>query len=360
MWDEAPDRLRISPITLVDRWRKSISRRAWLAGTAVGSLSIVAACRSRSQRPEVVAYVALDAEFSEPLLKTFGQRTGIDVRPVFDVESTKTVGLVNRLIAERRHPRCDVFWNNEILHTIRLKKKGLLDAVSPPADFAVASSFRDPDRQWYGLAARARVFLVRRDLPVADRPESILDLADARSGRRGAMARPLFGTTATHAAVLFSRWGEKRALRYYRDVRRHSRIYAGNRQVAEGVARGEVDFGITDTDDAIIQIEKGAPVEIVFPDQGEDRIGTLLIPNTVCLLKNAPHRATAIRLIHYILSAEVETRLAQGRSAQIPLRRDVSVRSRIGAEDVRPMEVDFAKATESWEAAAQALQPLFR
>ena len=51
----------------------------------------------------------------------------------FDVESTKTVGLVNALIAEADRPRCDVFWNNEILNTMRLEAKGLLDVYRSPA-----------------------------------------------------------------------------------------------------------------------------------------------------------------------------------------------------------------------------------
>ncbi len=45
----------------------------------------------------------------------------------FDVESTKTVGLVNQIIAEQKTPVCDLFWNNEIMHTVRLQKLGLLE-----------------------------------------------------------------------------------------------------------------------------------------------------------------------------------------------------------------------------------------
>ena len=53
------------------------------------------------------------------------ERTGLKVRAQYDVEQNKTVGLVNRLIAEKDAPQCDVFWNNEIAHTIRLKRLGL-------------------------------------------------------------------------------------------------------------------------------------------------------------------------------------------------------------------------------------------
>ncbi len=349
-----------TPLNRSRNFRARDPRCLLIASVTIVLVTIASSCDRAADRQEVVAYVALDAEFSESILAAFERQNEIDVRPVFDIESTKTVGLVNRLIAERNRTRCDLFWNNEILHTIRLQKLGLLQPFDPPPGFDVPASFRDPQGRWYGFAARARVLLVNKKLREETEPTSILDLADAERQHRGGMARPLFGTTATHAAVLFAIWGEDRAINYYRNVRDNSRIYSGNRQVAEAVARGEIDFGITDTDDAIIQIEKGAAVQIVFPDQGEGEIGTLFIPNTVCILKGAPHPAAARKLAGYILSAQVEAKLARGRSAQIPLRKDVKTRSRVSRHDVRPMEVDFAAAADAWDAAAEKLEALFR
>ena len=82
-------------------------------------------------RPRVVVYSSLDREFSEPVLKAYAKQTGVEVLPKFDVESTKTVGLTNLIIAEAGRPRCDLFWNNEILNTLRLKEKGLLAPFQP-------------------------------------------------------------------------------------------------------------------------------------------------------------------------------------------------------------------------------------
>ena len=61
----------------------------------------------RSSPHEVVVYSALDGEFSGPILQQFQQERGRVVRSNFDVESTKTVGLVTRIIREQRRPRCD-------------------------------------------------------------------------------------------------------------------------------------------------------------------------------------------------------------------------------------------------------------
>src|SRR5439155_1664106 len=68
-----------------------------------------------------------DQVYAEPILKEFEQQTGIEVRAVYDSESVKTVGLVNRLIAEKGRPQCDLFWNNEDLRTRQLAAMGVFE-----------------------------------------------------------------------------------------------------------------------------------------------------------------------------------------------------------------------------------------
>ena len=68
------------------------------------------------------------------------------------------------------------------------------------------------------------------------------------------------------------------------------------------VSRGQLAWGITDTDDAIIEIDQGFPVEIVVPDQQADGMGALLIPNTVAAIKGGPHPEAAGRLLDYLLT----------------------------------------------------------
>ena len=61
----------------------------------------------------------------------------------------------------------------------------------------------------------------------------------------------------------------------------------GNALLMEQVRGGALAWGFTDTDDYNVARTDGAPVEVVFPDA--DGIGTLFIPNTVCVLAAAPH-----------------------------------------------------------------------
>jgi iron(III) transport system substrate-binding protein len=314
-----------------------------------------------SSGPQVVAYTAQDEEFSQPIFEEFRKQTGIRVLPKFDTESTKTVGLAEAIVAERARPRADVFWNNEILHTLRLEKLGLLEAYRPRGADDFPASYRSPRGTWHGFAARARVLLVNTNLVgERERPASLDDLVDPKWRRRVGMAKPLFGTTATHAACLFAAWGDEKARAFYRQLKKNARVLSGNRQVAQAVASGQLAFGITDTDDAMVEVEQGSPVAIVYPDQQPGGLGTLFIPNTLAIVKGCPHPAEARRLVDFLLSPAVEEELAAGPSAQIPLNPRAKRAARVETpQTVHAMDVDFSKAGEKWDEVAKFLRDEF-
>ncbi len=310
----------------------------------------------------VVVYTALDREFSEPLLLAQGARAGLEVLPRFDIESTKSVGLTQLILAESAHPRCDLFWNNEILNTLRLHRKGLLEPFRPPGAADIPAAYKAKDGTWYGFAARARVLLVNTRLVAeADRPTSIHDLTAPRWKGRIGLAKPLFGTTATHAACLFASWGDAKARAFFEALRSNeARVLSGNKQVARAVGSGEIAFGLTDTDDAVAELAAGNPVAIVYPDRRADQLGTLFIPNTLALIKGAPHRRAAEALAGLILSPEVEAALARGPSAQIPLNPRVEVEPTVETpRTVHAMEVDFEAAAKLWNEVAAYLASTF-
>lgn len=334
----------------------------------------VTGCGGPPVPKEVIVYTALDEEFSKPIFDAFTRQTGIEVKAKFDTEATKTVGLANAIIAERERPRADVFWNNELLHTLRLKREGLLRKQPLQADADYEAKYRSDDGDWRGFAARARVLIVNTDLVKEARwPRSIEDLTDPQWYDSVGIAKPLFGTTATHAACLFDSWGDERAKKFFTGVKNNCRILSGNKRVAQEVAKGQLAFGLTDTDDAMIELEDGRPVTIIYPDQprsngnaaqGNPALGTLFIPNTIAMIEGSPNPTAAHALSEFLLTSLVECRLVIGPSAQIPLSRksqsDNGCRCRVKTPDeVTPMTVDWNAAAEGWDAAAKWLTEEF-
>lgn len=321
----------------------------------------LASCKNQAHSPEVIIYTSVDQVYSEPVLQAFEKKTGIRVRPVYDVEASKTTGLVNRLIAEKDRPQADVFWSGEFAQTLLLKETGLLAAYDAPNSRTLPSPYRDPTHLWTGFAARARVLIVNTDhLKNRQSPQSIFDLLSPQwPADKIGLANPVFGTTATQAAALYAFWGPEKARGYFTDLdKRGVRILEGNSVVRDLVAGGQLWFGLTDTDDAYSAIKKGAPVAIIFPNQKENDLGTLIIPNTVALIAGAPHPTTARALIDFLLSPEIEQQLVDSGWCHIPLHPGLRPAS-IEAKQVKGMAVNFENVYRQLERSRREMTQIF-
>src|SRR5436190_8469470 len=215
----------------MSEWFRPLRKILWLI-LGAGIVSAIG-CGSA-----VVVYTAQDEEFAQPVFDQFEHATHLKPAAKFDVESTKTVGLVNEIIAEAQQPRCDVFWNNEILNTLRLEKLGLLEPYRSPAAETFDAQWKSPTGTWTGFAARARILLVNKNLAAGDaKPKSIEDLTVPKWRGKIGIAKPLFGTTATQVACLFALWGDEQAKDYFRRLKANEpQILGGNKRVAEAVA----------------------------------------------------------------------------------------------------------------------------
>jgi iron(III) transport system substrate-binding protein len=321
--------------------------------TRIAALSFVVGLAACSPAPDVTLYVALDQEHSERLIRAFEGETGLRVNARFDTEASKTVGLVTAIIEERQRPRCDVFWNNELAHTVRLAQRGLLAPYASPAAAGIPARWKDAQGLWTGFAARARVLIVNTELiPNRDEwPRSIWDLGKPEWRGKCAIARPLTGTTLTHFAALHTVLPEER----YRELvdglfANDVKFLQSNGATMRETAAGKVHFALTDTDDYHVALTKGHPVACVFPDQDAEGLGTMLIPNSVAIVAGAPHPEAARKLVDWIVSERTEALLAAAKSAQIPVRPGVA-----GPEDPSILRIDAFKAMD-WDPAATAAQ----
>jgi iron(III) transport system substrate-binding protein len=252
---------------------------------------LLASMRQASENT-VVLYCAQDQVFAEPILARFTQQTGFRVKPVFDSEAVKTVGLANRLLAERDHPVCDVFWGNEEFRTRQLSAAGVFRATNGWAAF--------------GQRSRQMVVNTNRVGSVTGNPFSLLELTNSAWRGKVSLAFPLFGTTATHFLALRQHWGEA-AWKTWCQALAANRPFLeeGNSRVVQRVARGEAWIGLTDSDDITAARREGLPVAAVT--LGPE---SLLIPNTVGLVaREGPVRPAAQALFDYLQSPTVRDQL---------------------------------------------------
>lgn len=326
-------------------------RRAWIVLSSSGLLLVWAlsavltlgGCKPTEEqppaRPELVVYTSVDQPYAQEVLDRFSRQTGIALRVVYDSEASKSVGLAERVIAERDSPKCDVWWGSEVFYTVRLAEAGVLASFSPESAKDVRARYRDPQHRWTGVGLRVRVIaLAEGDASVPVELSGIEGLADPRLKGRIAMARPTAGTTGGHVAALYAYWGDELADAYFRRLRENGiKLLGGNAIVAQQVASGLLAAGLTDNDDCdAASAAMPGKLRTLVPDQGPDGMGTLTIPTTVALVAGRPgDRSAAHRLVEYLVSEQVERTLIERRFARYSVR--------ASDRDVRAMPADYAE-----------------
>jgi iron(III) transport system substrate-binding protein len=262
--------------------------------------------RQLSKRMTLVVYTSQDQVYAEPILRRFEQESGIPLRVVYDSEAVKTVGLVNRLIAEKGNPQCDVFWNNEELRTRQLEAMGVLNA----------------DVGWVPFGYRSRRIVIHTNFVGAtEAPCTLMDLTNAVWKGKVAMAYPLFGTTATHFLALRHHWGDAVWRQWCEGLEANQPLVVdGNSMVVKIVGQGQAWVGLTDSDDIAAGVREGLPIA-ALPMSTE----TLLIPNTVAVVRGGAMGEPCLRLMEYLqrpttVGALVEANALE--SASLPARED--------------------------------------
>ncbi len=285
----------------------------------------------------LVLYVAGDSIFNKTIYDAFAEEHGIEIKTAHDTETSRGVALRKKIVQEKDDPRADVYWNNELVNTILLKKEGCLAQYKSSSAQDIPEPWFDPEGYWTAFGARARVFIVNTEkVPEGEEPDTYEDFLDPKWSGKCGISEPLGGTTATHAAALFELWGEEKAKKFYTAMKDNGVVICkGNGQVMRQVAAGELHWGWTDTNDCKVALDEGKPVKVVYPDQ--DGRGTLLIPHSVALIKDAPHPELGKKFIDFLLSKETEKKLAFGKSVQIPVRSDVET------PDLKQYVMDISK-----------------
>ncbi|GAA5042479.1 iron transporter [Marivirga lumbricoides] len=304
---------------------------------------------------EVTVYCTVDQVFSEPVLKDFERETGIKVKAVYDTEETKSTGVMNRLIAEKDNPQCDVLWSGDPVRNSVLQSRDITKPYQSEQTRLIPDHFKEKDSHWIGFSARARVLIYNKTLiPPDSLPRSILDFTKPRFKGRFSIANPLFGTTTFHMAALFESLGDEKAKQWMNDIKTNGAVVAAsNGDVKKRVMNGEMAFGLTDTDDAFEAKKESDEVDYIFLDQQENGIGTLIMPNALSLIKGSPQNENGEKLINYLLTRETETKLAKS-CAQMPLIKGTEVPENVPSLDnIQPMKIDYKTTSEK----LQVIQP---
>jgi len=282
----------------------------------------------------------------EAIQAAFQKKTGIRV-PADNKNSGQSV---TALIAEKDSPIADVVYYG-ITFGPQAVDKDLVEGYKPPQFDEIPDDLKDPDGKWLTLHYGAIAFLVNTDVlgstPV---PKSWADLLKPEyKGKVGFLdpTSSAVGYSVVTAANLamggtLENWDA--GIEYLKKLEANGAIHPKQTANAK-VMKGEIPILIdADFNGYKMKYNDNAPVEVVIPLEG-----SLKMPYTMSLVKNAPHKENGKQYLDFVLSDEGQQLFAGGfvrpiRNVEIP--EDLKNKFLPESDYERAHSVDFIKMND--------------
>ncbi len=306
-------------------------RYFWAGGVAgfIAGLTGLMMSVAASAEEEVNIYSYRQPHLIEPMLQMFTSETGIRVNTVYAKK-----GMVERLKAEGAHSPADLALTVDISRLSALKQADLLQPVSSRLlEENIPANLRDPNGEWFALTQRARVIMAAKERVPEGAITSYEQLSDPDLGYRICMRKGSHAYNVSLISSMVSALGREGARSWLEGVNSNlGRKPQGNdRAQVGGVHSGECDLAIANTyyfgkmftgngGKNPEQIEWAKGVRVIFPNQ-QDR-GAHVNISGVGLLKHAPNRKNAIRLMEW-LSGDVAQYMYAHENHEFPVKANV-------------------------------------
>jgi iron(III) transport system substrate-binding protein len=291
-------------------WRVFGARRApaLIAVALAVALAAAGAAPGVAQSNEVNVYTYREAKLIAPLFEAFTKETGIKVNVI-----SANAGLEQRIAAEGPNSPADVLLTVDIGRLKEAVDLGIAQPItSELLDKTVPPQYRDPNGLWYAVSARARVVYAARDR-VPQNEISYEELSDPKwKGRICIRSGQHIYNNALFAAFI-AHHGEAKAEEWLTGLKANlaQKPSGGDREVARDIAAGKCDIGLGNTYYWALMLNRepdkkawADATKVILPTfQGG---GTHMNISGVVLLKNAPDKENAMKLIEWLMSDQAQ------------------------------------------------------
>lgn len=325
------------------------AKRALLAAVMTAVATAAAA-----QSGEVNVYSYREQKLIQPLLDAFTKDTGIKVNVV-----SASSGLEQRIATEGANSPADLLLTVDIARLQDAVNAGIAQPIkSAVIDKAIPAQYRDPKDMWTGLAMRARVVYASKDR-VPQNAITYEELADPKwKGKICIRSGQHMYNNALFAAYV-AKHGEAKAEEWLKGLKANlaQKPSGGDREVARDIAAGKCDIGLGNTYYWALMNDKEADkkawadaTKVILPTFAGG--GTHVNLSGVVLVKTAPNRANAVKLIEWLASDKAQHMYAD-LAYEYPLLSEVPVNTTIaGYGKLTPDAMPLAKIGEHKKAAA--------
>jgi iron(III) transport system substrate-binding protein len=311
---------------------------------------------------ELIIYSARREALLTPTTEAFAKKTGVKV----SVKSGGSAELRELVAQEGTATKADIFFTTDWVDAELLRRKTLLAPHVSPLTEGVPAEFRAADGAWTGVIARSRNIMVNTTLVKRDAyPTSVFDLVDPKWKGRVAVSSLRDGVPIWLASLILLT-GEAETVTFIGTMIKTNamKVLSGGSDVANAVSQGEFAVGLVNHYYYVPKRRSGAPVDLIYPDQGAGQIGTLVTPLAVAVTKHAPRPVVAKAFIDFVLTPEGAAPMMT-MEGEMPLRPEVPLGDH-GAPGIlrvheikRPAPFDVDKLIAARDRAIELFTPLF-
>lgn len=304
---------------------KSINRLRTLLCVCFSFAAIVAAAGTVSAAGQVNVYSARHYDTDLQVYKNFEERTGIKINLIEAASDT----LIERIVNEGKYSPADILITVDAGRLFRAEEREIFAPTeSQLLTEKVPAHLRHPQGLWFGLSKRARVIIYPKD---AGKPEGLNSYADlAKPEYKGQVCVRSSSNiyNISLLASLVEHMGEEQAQAWTEGVVANFKRKPQGNDTANirAVASGECGLSIVNSYYIARLIAAGdeaaQSVGILFPDQ--DGSGTHVNISGGGILKHAPNRENAVKLLEYLSEAEAQSLYVKG-NHEYPIVTDAEV-----------------------------------
>lgn len=280
-------------------------------------LSLFLCLHSCSQSPvlinEVNLYSQRHYEVDKIQYNRFQELTGIKV----NVIKANADELIERLKNEGKNCPADLFISVDAGKLQKASSQGLFQQInSPIVELNVSPDLMDMNGFWIPITYRARILVFSKDRVNPNELSTYSNLIDSkwenrilvRSSTNSYNQALLSSIVANHGVEAASEWANEVVNNFARDPK------GSDRDQVKAIAAGQGDVAIVNSyyigllmsSEKEEELKAGNSVGVFFPNQGEGETGTHINISGIGVVKNAPNKENAIKLIEYLTGVEAQ------------------------------------------------------
>ncbi|MDA8859312.1 Fe(3+) ABC transporter substrate-binding protein [Flavobacteriaceae bacterium] len=280
----------------------------------ISTILVLLSCgETPKESNEINLYSQRHYKVDENQYEAFENETGIKI----NVVKANADELIERLKNEGENSPADLFITVDAGKLQKAKDLDLLQKISSPIiNQNIDVDLKDVNGYWIPITYRARILVYSKDRVKSDELSTYANLTDekwrnkvlVRSSSNAYNQALLSSIVANNGVDAASKWARDLVKNFARDPK------GNDRDQVKAIAAGQGDVAIVNSyyiglllsSENEEEIKAGNSVGVFFPNQGEDETGSHINVSGIGLIKNAPNKENAIKLMEFLTSESAQ------------------------------------------------------